>query len=366
MIYFKQLDAVRALAVMLVIVSHWLPFPILQKGGFVGVNIFFVLSGFLITNILFDNKKEAEETGTSKLVAFKNFFFRRALRILPAYYFTVILVYFLSRYFKLGVDSELPYLLTFTTNIHFYNLKYFGDLTAHCWSLAVEEQFYFLWPWVILYTNKKYILPVILAFILTGTISQLFITNFEYGYLPTYTCFDAFGLGALLAWVLAYKPHLLGKAYKALHLLVILSMLLLAGKLSGSLNIPVPIRTFVSVIALCVITFLVHQGQAKKYRFSSLFNNKRLLFIGKISYGLYLYHIPIPYVVWAFARLINPYFPYLTDNYLYFALANISLLCLLPWLSWMCIEKPFLNLKKYFSYKKASIPVPVSTVVKVG
>ncbi|MCC9135754.1 acyltransferase family protein [Pontibacter silvestris] len=363
MLYIKQLDTVRAIAAILVILTHWLPIPYIQYSGFVGVNIFFVLSGFLITRILFEHRNEAEESGISKLTVFKNFFFRRALRILPIYFLMVFMLYLFGSNVDPKTDSELIYLSTFTINFHFYNLKYFGDLTAQCWSLAVEEQFYLLWPWVILYINKKYLLHAILAFILIGTTSQFFINDFEYGYLPTYTCFDAFGLGALLSWVMVYRPHLLNKTYKVLHLLVILSALLLAGRLSGAIGVPMPIRTLVSVIALWVITYLMYKSQTNEIGFSFLFNNKLLLFMGKISYGLYLYHISLPYIVWAFAKYMKPYISSLADNYLFYVFANVSLLFLVPWLSWRFIEKPFLSLKKYFVYQKAATPTPARAAV---
>lgn len=366
MFYIKQLDTVRAIAAILVILTHWLPIPYIQYSGFVGVNIFFVLSGFLITRILLENKNEAEESGMSKLIVFKNFFFRRALRILPIYYLMVLLLYLFGSNSDPNIDSELVYLATFTTNFHFYNFKYFGDLTAHFWSLAVEEQFYFLWPWVILYTNRKYLLHAILAFILIGSTSQLLINDFEYGYLPTYTCFDAFGLGALLSWVLVYKPNLLNKVYQTLHLLVAISALLLAARLAGVLNVPVPIRTLVSIIALWVITYLVYKGPSNKVKFSFLFNNKLLLYMGKISYGLYLYHISLPYLVWAFAEAMKPYYPSLADNYLFYVVANVGLLFLVPSLSWRFIEKPFLLLKKYFIYKKAATPAPARVAIEVS
>src|ERR1700733_11280286 len=101
MTYIKQLDSLRAIAVILVIVSHWMSgdsiigrFPT----GSIGVDIFFVLSGFLISKILFDNRNKSEELNISKSATIKNFYIRRALRIFPIYYLTIFILLFIHKY----------------------------------------------------------------------------------------------------------------------------------------------------------------------------------------------------------------------------------------------------------------------------
>ena len=90
--YIKQLDSIRGIAVLLVMLSHWIPTSFSHLGAFIGVNTFFVLSGFLISNILFYNKNEAEAAGYSKLLVLNNFYFRRTLRIFPIYFLVVIIL----------------------------------------------------------------------------------------------------------------------------------------------------------------------------------------------------------------------------------------------------------------------------------
>lgn len=366
MSHIKYLDTVRALAVLLVIISHWLPIGFLHTSGFVGVNIFFVLSGFLITRILFDNKNEAEAHSISKLEVFKNFFFRRALRILPIYYLLLLILYLTQRKADPTFESELVYLSSFSVNFRFYDLKYFSSLTSHFWSLAVEEQFYLFWPWVILLARKRFLPYIILGFILIGTVSQLFITDHKFGYLPTYTCFDSFGMGALLAWVLVYRPEALGRLYKSLHILVGLSVVLLACRLSVFPQLVLPFRTLTSLMALWLITYLVYKGQTDQVKLAGVFNNKALLAMGKVSYGLYLYHIPSPYLAWAITSFLASYYPPLTDFYVFFAALNVGLLWFLAWFSWRFVEKPFLQLKKHFVYKKDPLAAPAQAAVPMN
>ena len=157
--YIKQLDSIRAIAVILVLIWHWLPktsiLNTFRTGPF-GVTIFFVLSGFLITKILLDNRNNAERLNNSKGTVLKSFYSRRILRIFPAYYLTVFLTLLLHR--KLGLSFPFPEFLssiTYTSDFYVFELKKWPLLTPHFWSLSVEEQFYLIWPLIILFIPKK-------------------------------------------------------------------------------------------------------------------------------------------------------------------------------------------------------------------
>ena len=358
--YIKQLDSIRGIAVLLVILSHWVPISFFQAGAFIGVNTFFVLSGFLITNILLHNKDRAEALNHSKVLVLKNFFFRRALRIFPIYFLVVFTLYLLGEGRIHNINAEIGYLLSFTINFHFASLKYFGDFTAHLWSLAVEEQFYLVWPWLALCLPRKYLPVAIGLFILTGFTSQLFIKD-HFDYLTTYSCLDAFGLGALLSWVYVYYLHHLKKTFRVFSVLVIVYVSFTILYLLNLLPILPPTRTLVSLLAVWLIAYIMVKLQANKnHKFTFLLNNTKLIFLGKISYGVYLYHFYIPYLG---IRLVNglqkllPAFlqPY---SFIFIGIGIFSLIIIFSWLSWRFIEMPIMRLKKYFEYTTPAPNLP--------
>jgi peptidoglycan/LPS O-acetylase OafA/YrhL len=168
--HIPAIDGLRAIAVVAVIIFHlgfaWLP------GGFLGVDLFFVISGYVITRLLLDS---IAEKGKLDL---REFYRARARRILPALFFMLILVSFISALWKPdaihGFLADLPFVLTATQNWHLVTIhqNYFDligrpPLLQHTWSLAVEAQFYFIWPLVVMsvlkYFRKKSVANISLA-----------------------------------------------------------------------------------------------------------------------------------------------------------------------------------------------------------
>ena len=113
--HFKQLDSLRAISVLLVIIHHWMPWTKIKALhlGEIGVNTFFVLSGFLITRILMETKNQSETSGVSKTLVFKNFFVRRALRIFPIYYLTIFLLLLFASSTGTGIKENFLYFVTY-------------------------------------------------------------------------------------------------------------------------------------------------------------------------------------------------------------------------------------------------------------
>lgn len=191
-------------------------------------------------------------------------------------------------------------------------------------------------------------------FIIVGALSQCLIKDPEFGYLPTYTCFDSFGLGALLAWFIMFKHHLLNRVYNSLCILSVLCFIILLTQIPHGRWPYLPQRTIHSIIALWMITYIVLNKGRHRFSFSAFLNNKYLFFLGKISYGIYLYHLPIAWVGYRLALLINKYLPFhfLTQYQASVILViNSCLLIFTSWISWQLIEKPILRLKKYFDYQ---------------
>lgn len=357
--YIKQLDSLRAIAVLLVIISHWIPSSNVINSipnGPIGVDIFFVLSGFLISKILFEQRNNAELLNISKSTLVKNFYVRRTLRIFPIYYLTIFALLLFSKNTETDIESAFVYCLTYTSNFYFFYIQRWEGIISHLWSLAVEEQFYLIWPWIILFCNKKYLLHIITIFILIGVLSQYLMSGIKMSSLLTFTCFDAFGLGAFLAWMTTYAKEKLTKFYLIISVIAsIATLFFILDAIEQKWTI-LPLRTIVSFITIWVITYIIIHRETKSLKFKFILNNKILIFLGKISYGLYLYHNIIPGTL--NSKIINKYLNPLLPDLLYkkywgqlFLLENVILLITISWLSFTLLEKRFLNLKKYFDYK---------------
>lgn len=355
--YIKQLDSIRAIAVLLVIIWHWVPrttvISKLHAGG-LGVDIFFVLSGFLITQILLNNRNKAENLQTPKKAVLKNFYVRRVLRIFPIYYLTILVILILNGRLSLqATTNEIVADLTYTNNFYVYFSKTWPVASPHFWSLAVEEQFYLIWPLLILFVAKKYLLPFITASIAIGLGSQLMISDFEFGYILTNTCFDCFGLGALLAYLVVYRPETLFKFYRLISGLAMLSIIILA--LDWHYNLSISFGRFThAILSVWLIGYIII-FKDKKTLLIRLLSNKILISVGKVSYGIYLYHVLYMYVGYKFWDwYVFPFLTFVKHQYLawIFLLVNFWILFFIAWLSWKFVEMPFLSLKKRFKYQE--------------
>ncbi len=179
--YFQQIDGLRFVAIFLVLIAHFAT----QVGdkfcaGYYGVDLFFVISGFLITNILL--KQHGSFTAN-----YKNFIGRRILRIFPIYYLTIFIL-FISNY-KPSHDF-LFYFLTYTYNYAWAALDIPLNSLSHFWSLAVEEQFYLFWPMLILSLKSK---PKILLITIT-TIAIVCSFQLLFSIFPTVVKYNGVGL----------------------------------------------------------------------------------------------------------------------------------------------------------------------------
>ena len=358
--YIKQLDSLRAIAVILVMINHWITYRFINNipTGNMGVDIFFVLSGFLITKILFDSRQKAETSGSTKSRPLKNFFIRRALRIFPIYYVTLFVLLLFQKSTETNIQSAFGYFVTYTSNFYFFNMGDWDGMISHLWSLSVEEQFYLIWPWIILFTPAKYLRNIIIGFIIIGSAGNFFTSGIKLNYILTFTCFDAFGLGALLAWQLTYKPQGLKRFFINLSVFTVPALALFILGIIQQQWPYIPLRTLNATVALWFITYIIIYADTGKLRFGFIFNNRVLIYLGKISYGIYLFHNFIPDIN---RNIINVYVnPLLPDvlykdywNFLFLA-ENIILVIIISSLSYILIEKRFLNLKKYFEYSNGN------------
>lgn len=355
--FYQQLEGLRGMAILLVLISHFLiikhfpQFIFLELGAW-GVNIFFVLSGFLITEILlseiYDKKKP--------LTILKNFFAKRVLRIFPIYYLSVLILAICK---VNNTQDILPYTLTYTYNIGTLWFNIDSGIFMHIWSLCVEEQFYILWPLALLIIpvlrHHYLILLLIFSAILLRLVFFIKVESYASAFNHSFTvcCFDALGAGALLAYLKLNQLEKLQKILNHIYVPVILVLLFFALNYwqgESSWFYQVLGRFFFSVTGF----YLVGLGALSiQTYFGVILNFKWLKYLGKISYGVYLYHWILYFLlqewfftIWKEAELpgklrYNPY----VGSFFFFTTLTIAISVI----SFYCFERPILKLKKYFA-----------------
>lgn len=345
-----QLDSLRTFAVFFVLIEHWFQMASWSKilpFGMIGVTLFFVLSGFLITQILLNSRIKAEEKGEHKVHTLKQFYIRRTLRIFPIYYLTIFICYIINLQ---DIRDKFLWFLFYASNIYFYKINDWAGSLSHLWTLAVEEQFYIFWPFVILFVPKKYLLRSIIAILFFGPVfrSILFILNgssemtLSFINILTPSCMDCFGLGALMAYYQIFKKDKAVLKFRSAIIFLILNFVLIIILMFFEESV---ISVFFFRFCVSVICAFIIYGAINGYRglAGRILDNTVLIFLGKISYGLYLYHNFIPLIYKAIG------IPALSNLYLNF-IVKICMLILISTVSWYMIEKPMNRLKKYFSY----------------
>ena len=342
--YQPGLDGVRAMAVIAVIAAHS-KIPGTGGGGF-GVDIFFALSGFLITSLL------VEEWQPRHRISFPNFYARRALRLLPALV-AVVAVFGTIAAFTHGFEARrtvagiAPSLLYITNWLSAFG-HYFGGL-EHTWSLAIEEQFYLLWPPILFLLLRRGWPAARLAKLLAITAAVLIASRLVAMALGAsaaalYNAFpfraDALALGALAAFL--PRPTLRRVAsYR--HAIGALAVIAVMG-LFPIIRVRTAIGTSLVAAATCVV--IAHVLYGGETWLNTVFHNRAAVWTGRRSYGLYLWHWPIILFMQAETHLVR----YPLAVAISFAAAAISA-------RW--IEFPFLRMKRRFGRTDAPAAVPL-------
>ena len=355
--YLPSIDSLRALAVLAVIIYHidvnYLP------GGFLGVDLFFVLSGYLISSLII---KEYKKTGTLNLY---NFYMRRARRLLPAVYFmiTVCLVFMvlfngvLLR--KSHLDAVFGYIYSSNWWYIFHKLDYFDSFGAqspfkHLWSLAIEEQFYMFFPLIFLIFNRqkkeegqssslsKNFLYIVLGLILISLVTHILlfdINNINRIYFGTDT--RAFSLLVGVVGALVYPMDKLSSptnakesALYSVVSLTSISTLIAIMFYTSEYNTWLYKGGFLLVAILGLIIII---SSGKQHTFiSKALSFRPIVFIGKISYSLYLWHFPIIVLTTPVSEIGNPNLFYVT--------LRIILTFIAATLSYLFVETPIRKL----------------------
>lgn len=355
--YLPSIDSLRAIAVIAVIIYHidanYLP------GGFLGVDLFFVLSGYLISSLII---KEYKSTGTVNLY---NFYVRRARRLLPAVYFMITVVLIIITLFngvllkKSYLDALFGYIYSSNWWYIFHKLDYFDSFGSqspfkHLWSLAIEEQFYMFFPLIFLIFNRKSksnngnsklnknFIYVVLSLILVSLIAHILlfdINNINRIYFGTDT--RAFSLlvgvvGAILYPMDRLSERTTKKDNMIYSIVSLVSILVLIGIMINTSEYNTWLyRGGFLLVAIIGLIIIISSG--RQYTFmSKLLSFKPLVFIGKISYSLYLWHFPILVVTTPVSEIGNPNLFYVT--------LRIVLIFLVATGSYMFVETPIRKL----------------------
>ena len=366
--YRPEIDGLRAIAVIAVILYHakiTIFGHYLFRGGFIGVDIFFVISGYLITSIIL---KELNTTGT---FSFKHFYERRIRRILPALLFVMLVslpfawMYLLPSSF-IDFSKSILYSLGFSSNFYFhYSGQEYGAESGllkpflHTWSLSVEEQFYILFPIVLLITFKyfrKYLIHIlILGFAISLGLADWGSRNhplFNFYVLPTR------GWELLAGSILAYFEVTRGRRseIKTLNLILPSIGLLLIGHSILFFNDGMfhpSFYTLSPIIGVCLIIWFSNKEEI----ITKILSTKLFVGIGLISYSLYLWHYPI----FSFARITDFFYQ---SNFNKILLGSIVIVFSI--LTYFFIEKPFREKKRKFKILLSGILITIFIVIIVN
>lgn len=352
MSYYKKIDGLRSVAIIMVLVEHFAHY--VSKGlsiGYFGVDLFFVISGFLITKILI---KPNEAPFTKN---YFNFLGRRTIRIFPIYYGTLIILWLLG---LKEVRENIFNLATYTYNYSSVIKGLSANPISHFWSLCVEEQFYLFWPIIVLLckSKPKLLLGIIISMITFGYSQMVFnifpnISAFNFVGLQTRMASLAMGaLGAVLIQDFYIPKRIITSKY--LEYFMLFSLLIL-------LSIETPFK-YIS-LGFCSL-YIVLKSALSNFSIkgiNKILENDFMVNIGMVSYGIYIFHKPVAHY---FAFYI---FDPIWNNINF---ESLGVLSIIRWHSWIIklplyafityfiaknsfeyIEKPLLGLKdKFFKY----------------
>ncbi len=358
--HIPALDGVRGIAIVLVLLSHFMLREyfvnerayFITQFGWIGVDLFFVLSGFLITGILLDSRSNEHY--------WRNFYRRRALRILPLYYFVVLVTWLTIIFIEKAPDrlqgyDAFKWFFTFTPNIamglkndylyhsHIFNLN-------HLWSLAIEEQFYLFWPLIVRYVPMRSLAILCLVLIAMGT-----------------------GLRHLTDHIIGTELSISSYTFPFCRMDGLAAGSFLAAAFRLGWLQTLPYNTWIARILFCwagvfIMGNFIYGTQQSLYTLSALFfaallflalnpnpraiarrvcENQFLQHMGKYSYGLYVFHHMFEYAWrdWVGKKLLASGLHPIVGQTIFILLAFAGTY-LLARLSWLLIEQPFLRLKK--------------------
>lgn len=370
--HIHNLDILRFIAAFMVVVAHayegwcsWWGYPgfmsvdgshqtlstygkylhtIIKNGGF-GVDVFFLISGFLITYILLAEKELTEK------INIKKFFIRRGLRIWPLYFLLIAITPFIVSWLNKPSPDYLSTAL-FYNNFHSMATGHWEYPFAHFWSICVEEHFYLIWPFLVAFIPNRYLLTTFWVVLFVSVFARfgfiIYKKGFYYMYLHTLSRMDVLAIGAIGAYM--YFNKLL-RFIMPKHVRIGLYLLFIAVYAYEPYDIYDGIFLacfrkyfYVAVVAIGMLNFLLNPDALIHFKKKNVFH-----YLGKVSYGVYMYsNILIAIII---EKIIAPY--NMINMYLYFFL-NIALTLIVSIINYELFEKQFLKLKTRFEVVKTN------------
>ncbi|MEI7675403.1 MAG: acyltransferase [Bacteroidales bacterium] len=344
--YYKNLDGLRGIASMMVVIFHFFITPnssYIQNRSFYqeitlfgqhGVTLFFVLSGFVITRILINTRQNEGY--------FLRFYWKRALRILPLYYLFLFAFYFALNQLKWSnISEQLPYLLYYQNFDAIFNFAATGP--SHYWSLAVEEHFYLIWPLVVYFVPPKNLNKVILSlFVVVFVIKYSMLENGLIISKFTFARIDQLLFGAILSTIEVRDLFKAVKTKKWMFLLLVISLILNVFLFIYANNYPFMTEllkyTTLGLLFFALLGWVITLGE--EHLVNVFLSGKVLQYLGRISYGIYIWHILVLY-------LLNKYF--LTKILVVDFGLTILVSILIAHISYYYYEKQFLKMKNRYA-----------------
>ena len=334
--YVPSLDGLRAVAVSLVMLSH-ANFQFCTNAGEIGVDIFFAISGFLITTLLL------EEQFINKKISLINFYLRRSFRLFPALYLMLLIVFLYALIFAISADKQIIFREVLASTLYLYNVSWWiwgkNELIIyHMWSLAVEEQFYLIWPLVLMlsirYFSAKKLQRGLFIFITT-----FFLIKSIYGpSILNSLIYESVFIGCLFS-LLRWTGTFTIRIPNSITIFCIILLLIVA-------VLPIPhyyeimvnynLRFIIGIITMIIILGLINKTNSSVLE--TMLSSPILVFIGRISYALYLWHLPV-FKWFSWHSTLPPIVAFVLKFIVSFGLAVIS---------WYFIEKKTIEYGKRF------------------
>jgi len=303
--YRPDIDGLRALAVSMVVLFHF--WPKILRGGFIGVDIFFVISGFLITSIIYREK-------LSGVFSFKSFYLRRIKRILPAFFVMLFLTYVLAYFLLLPEDLVIFSKNASCASLYFSNICFMGGKSyfavnstenpiLHTWSLGVEEQYYLLWPLLLFISmklmNKKGLYVLFTALLFSSLFFAIYCLshNVKVGYYSVFSRAFELLLGSITAlYLMASHKHneknspFVTKFSRMIGIVGLLFIVFSCFLLSEHSPFP----GYYALIPTIGSVMIIYAGHVNPRAWVSRFLSKKIMVrVGLLSYSLYLFHWPV-------------------------------------------------------------------------
>lgn len=348
-----ELDGLRAIAVSSVLFAHFIPvkYQLSLPFGSAGVQLFFVLSGFLITSILLRSK----DVKLSQSLT--NFYARRFLRIFPLYYLVLAIC---GLFGWMTWKEDLPWHIFYLSNVYINKLGQWPEIGGHLWSLSVEEQFYLIWPLLVFLTSKSSLVRITILFMTASVALRLaqpwFFAHTKVNLLLFCNLY-ALGLGSLIA---CFGPKSVNAFRHRTRWMVLAAMLMVVGWAGKFYDVaPIVPLLHVGMVGLFGLVVARCASGVSSHLLGTLLRHHVVRRIGMISYGIYVWHKFVPLMVkgvldschapqsWHDLFLLGH------AKGVFFGLTSVVTSIVLSLavaeLSWRLVESPINRFKRYFT-----------------